>query len=108
MSGEGLGQIGTHPNRYFGAAASTPWPDCSEKRVKAPKGLLPREIPEQLKFGRNVTLIGMWPKRYFGPAAPNPCPDCSGKPVRALKGLLPGEQPKQLKFVMGKDVLWHP
>ena len=70
--------------------------------MSAPKGLLPGEMPKQLKLGRCVTLIGMRPKIYFGPAAPNPWPDFSGKRVRAPKGLLPGEIPKQLKFVMGK------
>ena len=42
--------IGTWPKRYCGPAASTPWPDCSGKRVRAPKGLLPGEQPEQPKF----------------------------------------------------------
>ena len=42
--------IGTRHKKYFWAAASTSWPGCSGKRVRAPKGLLPGEIPEQLKF----------------------------------------------------------
>ena len=42
--------IGTWPKRYFGPVASTPWPDCSGKRVRAPKGLLPGEQRDQQKF----------------------------------------------------------
>ena len=78
------------------------WLDCSGKHVRAPKGLLPGELPEQLKLGRHDTLIGTWHKEYFGPTAPNPWPDGSAKRVRAPKGLLPGEIPEQLKFVTGK------
>ena len=78
------------------------WPDCSGKRVRAPKGLLPGELPEQLKLGRRDTLIGTWHKKYFWAAASTSWPDCSGKRVRAPQGLLPGEIPEQLKFVTGK------
>ena len=35
---------------YFGPFAPNPWPDRSGKCMKAPKGLLPGEIPEQHKF----------------------------------------------------------
>ena len=37
--------IRTWPKIYFGPAASTPWPDCCGKRVRALKWLLPGVIP---------------------------------------------------------------
>ena len=49
--------IGTWPKRYFGPAASTPWPDCSGKRVRAPKGLLPGEQRDQPKICHGQGLI---------------------------------------------------
>ena len=54
--------MGTWPDKCFGPAAPTPWPDCSGKRVRAPKGLIPGEQPEQLKFVQarwdaSVTII---------------------------------------------------
>ena len=43
--------IGTLPKRYFGGPATlNPLPDCRGKRVRAPKGLLPGEQPEQHNF----------------------------------------------------------
>ena len=78
----------TWPEIFFGPATPHPRPDCRAKCVRAQKGLIPGEIPKQLKFGRCVALIGTKPKRNFGPAAPSPCPDCSGKHARGPFGPL--------------------